>query len=1259
MQNRLTNNRLLRRLVACVAPAFLGLAPALAGGTTQTVTYTVGTPGTEYYAAFSWTVTNVTAKGTFADGSPWVKVDPGAQLIALSPMSERRATSAGFQVTINGSAKNPRMQSHYNPDTLQVYMPSKQLFDQRRIFTSAPTNQATIDATFDFAANIGARVAATGTINPVPLAAGDVVVTAQSQWNPSGSGTWGGSGSLPHTTGGRRTAINRYGVLTVVATAPTTTCFRPPMQWILGSESTRPAPIPVSSVITNESALMHPPAGSFSTAGLYLTSPTFHDSDGIIYQSSAAQYAISADPARQGSITYGGTMALSVLRPVLFAATDSGQVAATRIAHRNRLIQYGIDCYGATMSLGRTRAGAGQRAAEMKPWIMLAGWWLNRAEMKNPYQSIRNLYSGRAIAALDDATLGDMLFHEDAVAKRVRAGVGLGSPYHQSWGPSLVNRVTSAANDTSVALLDTGTIFGSFGRLNISGAVQHSNSNAKTPGNYYGCYLRIEGGAGAGSTIYRVIEVGNVNGGFGSYIKVDRPWQSGMPGPTSTVRMFPFMNGDFVPGLASDNGRWYYSINTQLPGTTSLDNLSPVNNGYARVSFRATIAPYAALKRLADVTGDKSYIRGPAWNMLAEYVGGTGSSLVDGALAGGTPNSDRIMNQIWTTYRHAGLRVEELAAVKLWIGDNGTPTGFGYIDRTRIPGTVTNDTAIASITPCQTASPCVNGMNIVQTSPGEDLAVSAGCVLHSVGWYTYTPTSTGAVEVNTSGGAAFDTRLAVVSDCEGTVLFGCNDNVGGPGGSWSKVNFNAQAGTTYYVAVGGASPEAHGTVIVNVVGASSGDDDDDDEGDDDEGDDEGDDDEGEFHDPFGDDHGAGYDPCEMAPQVAEGTTTFVITETSDVEMSQACQGGPDGFNRIRNTTFHRFVPAEGGLYFVSLCGGTTLDTRLMVTAGCGGTTVACSDDAPGCGDASSVSFEAFAGVEYLIMVGTDDDDETGAVLMNIGRVAGDSGPRRLLMAVGSATLPNPAGTPAVTGIKTHDVVLRDEAAGTWAMHFDGSDVGMGSWAIDGLARLADGSLVMSFDKDVSVPGLIGGPSGTAISRADLVRFVPTSTGWTTAGQWHFYLDGSDVGLDTSNEDIDAVDILASGDVVISTKGKATVPGGITNFPAGGLLRFIPASLGANTAGTWQVVLDPNDVSLTAGNENVDAVAIGPGGRISLSTTGNFSVNGLEGVGGDAFDFFPMTLGWYTSGTFASHFTAAAAGMGSGGKLNAIAEIPNP
>jgi len=242
-----------------------------------------------------------------------VRVAAGAQLINLSPRSEFRTTSAGYRVAINGSAKNPRMQLYVDPQTLAGVTGGKQLFDARRIFLTPPASQSALDATFDFAANIGMPDPATGQIVPVPLVPGDVVVTAVSRWREDGSVSWTSGGSLPNGDPGRRTAIDRFGVLTVLATAPTVPSFRPPLQWRPGQESSRPAPIPVSSVISNESALLHSGGMDHTGVELLLTSPTFHDGHGILYQSSQAQYALSEDPSKQGSIVYGANLSKVVL----------------------------------------------------------------------------------------------------------------------------------------------------------------------------------------------------------------------------------------------------------------------------------------------------------------------------------------------------------------------------------------------------------------------------------------------------------------------------------------------------------------------------------------------------------------------------------------------------------------------------------------------------------------------------------------------------------------------------------------------------------------------------------------------------------------------------------------------------------------------------------------------------------------------------------------------------------------------------------
>ena len=75
-------------------------------------------------------------------------------------------------------------------------------------------------------------------------------------------------------------------------------------------------------------------------------------------------------------------------------------------------------------------------------------------------------------------------------------------------------------------------------------------------------------------------------------------------------------------------------------------------------------------------------------------------------------------------------------------------------------------------------------------------------------------------------------------------------------------------------------------------------------------------------------------------------------------------------------------------------------------------------------------------------------------------------------------------------------------------------------------------------------------------------------------------------------------ILPDGRLLISTSGKATVPG--VTAEDEDLLLFTPAvgGLGANTAGTWSLLLDGSDVGLTSDNEDLDAIAL-------LSLTGDW------------------------------------------------------
>lgn len=192
----------------------------------------------------------------------------------------------------------------------------------------------------------------------------------------------------------------------------------------------------------------------------------------------------------------------------------------------------------------------------------------------------------------------------------------------------------------------------------------------------------------------------------------------------------------------------------------------------------------------------------------------------------------------------------------------------------------------------------------------------------------------------------------------------------------------------------------------------------------------------------------------------------------------------------------------------------------------------------------------------------------------------------------------------------------------WQMVFDGSDVGLKKNELDDFAFLSDGSILMSFAKPMKLPGL--GLADERLDDADIVRFVPTSLGVNTSGTFSLYFDGSDVGLTTGNEDIDALSVDGAGNLILSTAGSFSVEG--VKGRDEDLLKFIPTSLGANTAGRWELFFDGSTVDLTASSEDVNALWLDPSlGTLYLSTKGDFQASGNQTrIAGDRNDLFGCT-----------------------------------
>jgi hypothetical protein len=264
-------------------------------------------------------------------------------------------------------------------------------------------------------------------------------------------------------------------------------------------------------------------------------------------------------------------------------------------------------------------------------------------------------------------------------------------------------------------------------------------------------------------------------------------------------------------------------------------------------------------------------------------------------------------------------------------------------------------------------------------------------------------------------------------------------------------------------------------------------------------------------------------------------------------------------------------------------------------------------------------------------------DGVDSVLATTTANVADRPPVVLYFSLGSG------GTVGGVSVANEDIVAFDGTQ--FSLYFDGSDVGLSSFTIDAFAVTGPSEILLSFTGS----GTVGGVS---TDDSDVVRFTATSLGATTAGSFSMYFDGSDVGLTTSDEDVDAIELLSNGHLLVSTTGSVSVSG--VSGADEDLLEFTPTSLGPSTAGSWSLYFDGSDVGLSSSSEDVDGLAVDASGNVYLSTTGSFSVNGRSGADEDVFVFTPSSLGSTTAGTFAPalFFDGSLYGLG-GNDLFAI------
>ena len=277
---------------------------------------------------------------------------------------------------------------------------------------------------------------------------------------------------------------------------------------------------------------------------------------------------------------------------------------------------------------------------------------------------------------------------------------------------------------------------------------------------------------------------------------------------------------------------------------------------------------------------------------------------------------------------------------------------------------------------------------------------------------------------------------------------------------------------------------------------------------------------------------------------------------------------------------------------------------------------------------------SFSAVGTYVLRLTADDGELAASDEMAITVAADEVPLLYFAYTDVTTFPGGLN------VDNEDIVSFD---GTdYSMIFDGSDLGLSALKIDAIDFIDADEILISFTSSASLPGITG-----TVDDSDIVKFTATQLGDTTAGTFELFFDASDVGLVAS--DVEAIELLDDGRLLISTKGDFSVP----QFTGQeeDIIALTPTSLGETTAGSWSLYFDGNDVGLTGAG--VDGIAVGDDGTIYITSGSSFSGPGFSGKDEDVYAFHPSSLGDATAGTFDSTPFFDGSLHGAGGDLQSI------
>ena len=249
-------------------------------------------------------------------------------------------------------------------------------------------------------------------------------------------------------------------------------------------------------------------------------------------------------------------------------------------------------------------------------------------------------------------------------------------------------------------------------------------------------------------------------------------------------------------------------------------------------------------------------------------------------------------------------------------------------DNMKVEGTIRGDDCAAAI-PVNEVVDLPFSTNAPITVSGVNPSCGGGTNPYDI-WYAYTPSGTGMATFDLCG-SNYDTRLAIWDGCGGSQL-ACNDDDGPScSGLQSSIEMEVTGGVTYYVQVGGYNANrGTGDLTISLIPYPSNDD------------------------------------CANAIAINEVDGLGYSTTNGHASgVRPSCGGSTNPID-----IWYAYTATQTGSAVFSLC-GSDYNTRLAIWSSCGGTELACNDDAYWCSystENSELTMNVTNGTTYYVQV---------------------------------------------------------------------------------------------------------------------------------------------------------------------------------------------------------------------------------------------------------------------------------------------------